>query len=668
MKQKRFILILLLISFSLSQLNPEAKHQISTRWVNAALDQLHYKDQKLNDDFSLVIFNQYLKDLDYNKAFFLQSDIAEFSKFKYQMDDDLKVGNVNTAFFIFNRFMHRINQRFTNVFELIESDFDFSLDEEFFYDRETAPWASAQKELNDYWRKRIKNELLNLMVSGKDLKKSRELIKQRYKNQERQFNQFKNEDVYQFFMNAYLNSVDPHTTYFSPRAAENFNIGMKLSLEGIGAQLRTVNEYTTVHRIIKAGPADKQGELKSKDKIIGVAQDSEDFVDVIGWRIDDVVKLIRGKKGTLVRLKVIPKDADASETVEISIIRDQVKLEDQAAQASIQLVKKDGKDFRLGVIDLPTFYSNFAAQNPDDPTFRSSTTDVHNLLDSLKAEGVDGVLMDLRNNGGGSLQEAVALTGLFIEDGPVVQVKDKKNQIDVLKDEDKKIIYDGPLVVLINQSSASASEIFAGAIQDYQRGLVIGMQSFGKGTVQRVLDLGRYIKSKEVGQVKLTTSKFYRVSGESTQHQGVIPDIVYPTRYTHEEYGESSLDHALTWDKIKEAKHKKVGFGGKNLEPVFQNHEKRVKKSVMFQQLKKSIESAKENSNTKSVTLNEKKRRLEMEVDKEKRRLFVNERRKAQGLPEIKKGEKFPKEKANDFILKESQNILLDLISVVKDA
>lgn len=662
------LLALLFFSLSFSQHTFEPKHVTSTRWVNAAIEQLHFKDQPLDDNFSELVFNQYLKDLDYNKAFFLLDDVAEFKRFEHKLDDHLKAGNMRVAFDMFNRFKHRSSQRFTTVFELIDSDFDFSLDEEFHYDREDSRWAESQEELNDYWRKRIKHELLNLVVSGKELAKARELIKQRYENQERQFGQFKNEDVYQFFMNAYLNSIDPHTTYFSPRAAENFNIGMRLSLEGIGAQLRTVNEYTTVHRIVEGGPADRHGELKAKDKIVGVAQGESPFIDVIGWRIDDVVKLIRGKKGTTVRLKVIPSEADLSESTEIAIVRDKVKLEDQAAEASITKVKKDGKEYKIGVVDLPTFYSNFAVQDPNNPDYRSSTTDVHRLVDSLKNEGIDGLLMDLRNNGGGSLQEAVSLTGLFIKDGPVVQVKNKKNEIDVLEDEDKTVVYDGPLVVLINQSSASASEIFSGAIQDYRRGLVVGMQSFGKGTVQRVLDLGRYIKNKEVGQIKLTTSKFYRVSGESTQHQGVIPDIVYPTRFTHDEYGESSLDHALLWDKIKEAPHVKTGFGSDNIDPVFKNHESRVAGNVLFQQLKRNIEESRKDRNNKSVSLNLERRKQEREKDKEKRRLLVNERRKANGLPEIKKGEKIPKEKVNDYILKESTQILTDLISVVKDA
>ncbi len=669
MKSARLLFLALLFSVSFAQLQFESNHITATRFVNQVLEQLHYKNQPLDDNFSDIIYHQYLKDLDYNKAFFLASDIAEFDEHRYMFDDDLLKGNIRFAFDIFNRYKHRSDQRFTSIYELISTGFDFSLDEDFYYDRETANWAESQKELDDYWRKRIKNEMLNLIVSGKEVDKAKELLKKRYENQERQFTQLTSEDVYQLFMRSYLSSVDPHTSYFSPREAENFNIAMRLSLEGIGAQLRTINEYTTVASVIVGGPADKQGELKAEDKIIAVAQDKDEFVDVIGWRIDDVVNLIRGKKGSKVRLKVIPAGADVQSTpVEISIIRDKVKLEEQSAKASIKEVESSGKMFRLGVIDLPTFYADFEAYNRGDKDYKSSANDVHKLVDSLKQVGIDGILVDLRNNGGGSLSEAVALTGLFIKDGPVVQVKDKQGNVEVLKDLDKNVVYDGPLLVLINQYSASASEIFAGAIQDYRRGLVVGMQSFGKGTVQRILDLGYYSKNPKIGQIKLTTSKFYRITGESTQHKGVVPDILIPTRADHAETGESSYDHALTWDKINATGFSMFNLAHTDLSQVLKRHENRTKKSIEFKQYNEGIEEYKQNSKKKFVTLSEKKRRAQQAEEQEKRRMKVNEKRKALGLKALKKDEKIPSEKASDFILEESSFILTDLISALKDA
>ncbi|MEW6701663.1 MAG: carboxy terminal-processing peptidase, partial [Bacteroidota bacterium] len=534
-------------------------------------------------------------------------------------------------------------------------------------DREKADWAATKEELNELWRLRLKNDALNLILSGKDWKNTADLLLKRYHNYHKIILQYEAEDVFTLFMNAFTQIYDPHTDYFSPAASENFNISMKLSLEGIGATLRQDNDYTIVAGVIPGGPANKSGLLHEEDKIIGVAQGDEgEMVDVIGWRLDDVIQLIRGKKGTVVRLQILrAKDLPSVPPTEIKIVRDEVKLEEQAAKDEILNIEKDGTNFKLGVIKLPSFYTDFEAQRLGNPNYRSTTRDVKNILSKFKEQKVDGIIIDLRNNGGGSLQEAIQLTGLFIKDGPVVQVKNSNNLIEVDQDPDTAIVYNGPMAVIINRFSASASEIFAAAIQDYGRGLILGSNSFGKGTVQNMIDLNRAVPTanKKLGQLKLTIAKFYRITGSSTQNLGVKPDLSFPSPYNAKEFGENSNPSSLPWDQIQPAQFKKFSDLSKTFPLLQKKYEERMKKDPEYQYLLQDVEEFNKNREKRTTSLNETIRKTERDDAEMKRKKREEERAKYLGIKiEEKKEVTAPAAKELDYELKESGRILADLI------
>jgi len=507
----------------------------------------HYLTQPVDDKLSRQFLDNYLESLDPSRGYLLQSDVEGFQKqWATSLDDLVKQGELSPGFTIFKRYRDRVITQLEENIALLEPEqpFDLTVDETLVIDPDNKTWVATEAEMDDMWRKKVKDSYIRLLLADKEPEAARELLVKRYKNQIKRIKEMDAEDVYQLYMNALTTLYDPHTTYFSPRQLENFNISMSLSLEGIGAVLQVDEENTKVVRIVPGGPADKQGELAPQDVIVGVGQDDEDIQDVVGWRLDDVVDQIRGPKGTTVRLEVIPaKGERAGQHHVISIVRDEVKLEEQAAKSRVIELHGEDRQYRIGVIDIPAFYIDFEAFNKRDPNFKSTTRDVALLLEKLRAENVDGIVIDLRNNGGGSLHEATTLTDLFINPGPVVQIRYANQMISRQHRSRKAPVYDGPLMVLINRLSASASEIFAGAIQDYGRGLVVGTQSFGKGTVQTLLPLPE-------GQLKLTESKFYRVSGESTQHRGIVPDIAFPSLYNLDEIGESSEKFALPWDKI----------------------------------------------------------------------------------------------------------------------
>ncbi|MEA3299278.1 MAG: carboxy terminal-processing peptidase [Pseudomonadota bacterium] len=507
----------------------------------------HYLTQPVDDKLSRQFLDNYLESLDPSRGYLLQSDVEGFQKqWATSLDDLVKQGELSPGFTIFKRYRDRVITQLEENIALLEPEqpFDLTVDETLVIDPDNKTWVATEAEMDDMWRKKVKDSYIRLLLADKEPEAARELLVKRYKNQIKRIKEMDAEDVYQLYMNALTTLYDPHTTYFSPRQLENFNISMSLSLEGIGAVLQVDEENTKVVRIVPGGPADKQGELAPQDVIVGVGQDDEDIQDVVGWRLDDVVDQIRGPKGTTVRLEVIPaKGERAGQHHVISIVRDEVKLEEQAAKSRVIELQGEDRQYRIGVIDIPAFYIDFEAFNKRDPNFKSTTRDVALLLEKLRAENVDGIVIDLRNNGGGSLHEATTLTDLFINPGPVVQIRYANQMISRQHRSRKAPVYDGPLMVLINRLSASASEIFAGAIQDYGRGLVVGTQSFGKGTVQTLLPLPE-------GQLKLTESKFYRVSGESTQHRGIVPDIAFPSLYNLDEIGESSEKLALPWDKI----------------------------------------------------------------------------------------------------------------------
>ncbi|MGJ8686783.1 MAG: S41 family peptidase, partial [Spongiibacteraceae bacterium] len=531
-------------------------HEAATRDMLKQLRTRHYVKQDLDDAFSSKLLDAYLDDLDPNRQFLLQSDVASFEKYRHQLDDQIKAYKLSTGFNIFKRYQQRINTQLERTIRDLPTTlaaFDYSTNDSILLDRSEAPWPKDQAEADAIWLKQLKNRSLSLKLAGKTDDEIATLLKKRYSNQLKRLTQLESEDIFQTYANAITSLYDPHTDYFSPRISENFQINMSLKLEGIGAVLQMEDDYTKIVRLVPAGPADKQGELQPADRIIGVAQGYDtEMSDVVGWRLDDVVDLIRGPAGSIVRLNVIPASSqNEAENKEIIIERNEVKLEDQSAKGELlEIAEADGKIRKVGVIDIPTFYLDFEAYRNRDPNYRSTTSDVSRILTDLLAQGAEGIIIDLRDNGGGSLAEASGLVGLFIESGPTVLIRQSNSKIIPEGKRRPSAFYDGPLLVFINRMSASASEIFAGAIQDYKRGLVIGTQSFGKGTVQSVNALSH-------GQLKLTESKFYRVSGDSTQNRGVIPDILFPALYDKENIGESILDNALHWDQIRTARHQK---------------------------------------------------------------------------------------------------------------
>ena len=658
-----------LLPDSVKTLEPLPYHSQEEQLISTILSRYHYQKFKLDDSLSGVIFDRYLKTLDGAKSYFTASDINDLEKYRYSFDDNINEGNLEPAYKIFNLFRDRLRERIKFIDKLLDNEFDYTQDEVLIVDRENSTWAADNAELNELWRKRIKNDALSRKLNGETWDKIASNLKKRYQNFERTIIQYNSEDVFQLVMNAYTESIDPHSNYLSPITSDNFKIDMTRSLEGIGAQLQTEDEYTKVAEIIVGGPAHKAGELKRDDRIIGVAQGEDgEMADVIGKKINDVVSLIRGKKGTTVRLQILPA-ADGVNAVpkEIIIVRERIKLEEQSAKKEIINIENRSVNYSLGVISIPAFYLDYEGQQKGLKDFKTTTGDVRKLLKELKEEKVDGVIIDLRNNGGGSLNEAIELTGLFIKDGPVVQVKNSDGVVDVADDPDPDEVYSGPLAVLVNRFSASASEIFAGAIQDYQRGIIIGEQTFGKGTVQNLIDLNRLMRrnDQKMGQVKLTIAKYYRITGGSTQHLGVVPHIEFPSAFDAKEFGESAQSNALPWDQIAAADYKLAGQIESLLQVLLNNHNQRMAQSAEYSYLIEDINEYKEQREKKTISLNEEVRKKEKEDLEENRFQRENERRKIKGIKLLDKGEKIPPaDEKDDFLLNEAGHILIDLIKL----
>ncbi len=580
--------------------------QLSARF----LTRFHYDAQPLDDAMSARIYAAYFKQLDGEKVFFTQADMAKFAPLKTKLDDAIWNQDMSGPFSIFNVYVQRAVERMTYARSLLAKGFDFSADESYTFDRKDAALPKDQAELNDLWRKRTMNDWLRLKLAGKADADIRKTLEKRYTNYIERVRQLDGADAFQSFMTAYANTTDPHTDYLGPRAAENFDIAMKLSLEGIGAQLQGRDDYTVIYTLVPGGPAMKSGKLKSGDRIVGVGQgDSGAITDVIGWRLDDVVNRIRGKKDTTVRLEILPADTGLDGKHEIvTLVRQKVTLEDAQAKKKIVEIKDGNVTRKIGVIDLPTFYSDFGARSEGDKDFKSATRDVAKLLGELKAEGVQGVVVDLRNNGGGSLAEANTLTGLFIDQGPVVQVRSAKGQVDVQGDEAAGMAWSGPLAVLVNRGSASASEIFAAAIQDYHRGLIIGEPTFGKGTVQNLVDLDRFSHTgddkPQFGELKMTIAEFFRISGGSTQLKGVTPDIAFPKNGDDKDFGESTYDNALKWTQIAPAQYTPVANLAAYLPRLEQLHAARVAKSAAWKLMLDELAQFKVMRNKTSISLN----------------------------------------------------------------
>ncbi|WP_232522279.1 carboxy terminal-processing peptidase [Marinimicrobium alkaliphilum] len=590
----------------------------------------HYRSLSFDDELSSRYLDNYLRGLDPTRSFLLGTDIEHFNQHRTRFDDYLKRGDLKASYEIFNRFRERSIARLEWVLERLEDDeteYDFDADDYLIIDWEKAEWPANAEAADSHWYKRLKSDLLNLQLAGRGLDDAREVLVRRYQSQLRRINQQTADDAFERMINALATLYDPHTSYMTPSTMENFNINMSLSLEGIGAVLQSEDEYTKVLRVVPSGPADRQGDLRPADRIVAIGQGAEgEMVDVVGWRLDEVVQKIRGPKDTLVRLEVLPANASpGSPTRTFSIKRETVKLEDQAAKSAVFELGSGEDVYRLGVINIPTFYMDFEAYRNRDPNYKSTTRDVYRLLGELDEKGVDGVIIDLRNNGGGSLQEATTLTDLFIDQGPVVQIRHSNEQISRNFRSHSRAAYRGPVVVLINRLSASASEIFAGALQDYGRGVIVGTQSFGKGSVQSMIPL-------DEGQLKITESKFYRISGESTQHRGVVPDIAFPSMVSLEDVGESAYDHALPWDKIHAVPHARYFDINRVLPEMQQAHEQRAARDPDFTYLVGQAGLMEENRNRERISLRKATRQAEQEAIEARSLALENIRRQAKGL------------------------------------
>ena len=658
-------------------LHPDEKQIEVSRQVASLIANYNYKKVPIGDSLSRLIFDNYLKSLDDNRVYFFEKEVNEFKENRDLMDDQMVTGDLEPAYHMFNVYLERyVNRIQFMIAQLPTMAFDFTKNESLVYNREKLPFMQTQAEMDAYWLQRLKYDLLNLKLAGTDEAKSKETLKKRYENLLSQIAKIESYDAFQSLMTAYTESIDPHTNYFNPNNAAKFNIDMARSLEGIGATLKFENDFVMVAAVVPGGPADKSGQIAIDDKFIAVAQGDGEFVDIVGWRIDNAIQLIRGAKGTTVRLKIVSKGQDIASPKIISIVREKIVLQDQSAKKEIKTIQSNGKDIKIGIIDIPAFYADFKAYQAGDVNYKSTTRDVKLIIDSLKAAKVDAIVVDLRSNGGGSLMEAIDLTGLFLKQGPVVQVRDTKNKIEVGEDDDPSILWDGPMAVLIDRFSASASEIFAAAIQDYGRGIIIGTQSYGKGTVQNSIDLDQMMgegaskvigNTNKFGQINLTIAKFYRINGSSTQHKGVSPDIAFPMVFSADKYGESAEPAALPWDEIKRSNYKTLA----NIAPIkrglIEKHDKRMKGSKDFEHLLADIKELKIRDAETTATLNEglaKKERDEKEAESLAR---DNEKRLARGLAPIKKGDPKPKaEKAFDFMLEESCLIVSDFVQAIQ--
>jgi len=634
-------------------LKQESQHGTASKRVANLFARSHYTPVRFNDGLSSKVYDRYIESLDFNKSVFLASDIAAFEKYRNDFDNAITTGKLGFTFDIFNLSLKRRFERYDYSLSLLDKEMKFDKDDEYFFDREDSAWPASQAELDEIWRERVKYDALRLKMTGKDWEGIKEVLTKRYKNAQKRLVQTNSEDAFQIVMNSLARSIEAHTSYLSPRRAEQFKMDMDLELEGIGAVLSPDEDYTVIRSLVPGGPADKTEQLKADDKIIGVAQDQKEFVDVIGWRLDDVVDLIKGPKGTKVRLQYL-KGSDAHGTPKVvEITRDKIRLEDRAAKSEVFEASYSNLTSKIGVIEIPGFYNNLSK-------------DVKVELAKLKEENVDGIIIDLRQNGGGSLYEATQLSGLFFDQGPVVQIHTLNNRIEEQKDRDGITYYDGPLTVLVDRYSASASEIFAAAMQDYGRAVIIGEQTFGKGTVQQHKGLGRAydLYDNDLGSVQYTIAKFYRINGGSTQHKGVIPDISFPSAIDPAEWGESKQDNALPWDSIVRAKYSRQG----NLTPVItyleKQHEVRIKSEPEFGYVFDDIARYNEEKDRKTISLVEADRIKEKDENEARTLARTNERLKRLGKEPIENLDDVPEviEELDPF-LEEAALITQDYIN-----
>lgn len=646
-------------------LMPETQHATASKRITARFTRAHYKKVTIDDALSGEIFDRFIKQLDYARNIFLATDIDDFQKYRLEFDSVLTRGKLDTAYDIYNLNMQRRLERYEYAVSLLNSKgdknpFDFTKEEIYSFDREEAAWPASEAELDELWRLKVKSDVLNLTLTKKKWPKIKEVLTKRYEYAIKRLKQSESEDAFQLVMNSFARVVEPHTSYLSPRNAERFQVDMNLSLEGIGAELRSIEDYTVIHRVVTGGPADKSKQLKSKDRIVGVAQGDDDFEDVIGWRLDDVVELIKGAKGTTVRLQILSGDSDDEANIKVvSIVRDIIKLEDRAAKSEVYLENPEVADSKkLGVITIPSFYNNLSK-------------DVKKEIAKLKEQKVEGIIVDLRGNGGGSLSEATLLTGLFIDKGPVVQIRDGANRIQVNSDRDGVSFFDGPLTVMVDRYSASASEIFSAAIQDYGRGVIVGEHTFGKGTVQQHRGLGRVydLYEKPLGSIQYTIAKFYRINGGSTQHRGVLPDIAFPTAINPEDWGESKEENALPWDQIQRAKYSPLNELNTDIEYLSSLYQQRIKNNPEFNYLLEDISIYQAEKDDKTISLNLATRQSERKERKSKRLVRVNEQLTLLGKEKVTDLDDLSDELDDlDPFLDETARITFDFVSLGKIA
>jgi carboxyl-terminal processing protease len=656
-------------------LTPKTEQRFASRLATRFISGYHYNGRDLDEVMSQRIFDQYLRLLDGNRVYFTADDIADLERYRDHLHDALKSADLEPAFDIFNRYVRRVGERTEFAISLLENGFDFTVDEDYHFDRSEKDWAADSEQLEEIWRKRVKNDWLLLKLAEQDDEDIAKTLTDRYKGIKRRISELNSDDVFQFFMNAYTRSIEPHSAYMSPRSVDNFEISMRLSLDGIGAMLQRETEYTTIMEIVPGGPADLDGRLQPGDRIVGVAQgDDGEMEEVIGWRLDDVVALIRGERDTLVRLKVLPVETGLSgPTKIIDITRDRVRLEEQAAKSDIIEVPMGDKTARIGIINVPVFYVDFQGRASNEPNYRSSTRDVRRLINELKGEGIDGLVIDLRGNGGGALIEATTMTGLFIDEGPVVQVRDSQGRVKLERDREPGMAWEGPLGVLVDRRSASASEIFAAAIQDYGRGVIMGENTFGKGTVQNLIDLDDFSRSENarLGQIKLTMAQFYRIGGGSTQSRGVIPDFPLPSPGDPEDFGESALEFALPWGEIDPTDFQPVADLSGLIGLARERHERRIEEDEDLIKLIEEMDEWEKQSKRTSVSLHIDKRREAIEAAEQRRMA-----RLGHGTPDpssttldadADNGDEDDDKDTPDLYLTESARILADLIDLDRD-
>jgi carboxyl-terminal processing protease len=632
---------------TLPTLTPEQQHATASKRVTSRFTRSHYKHFSLDDEFSKAMFDRYIEMLDFSRNIFTQADIDLFLGWTTQLDEQLKVGNNQIAFDVYNIALEKRYERYVYALSLLDNEIKFDVEEFIELDRTEAPWAKSESELNELWRKRVKYDALSLKLTEKEWPEIKEMLEKRYNNAIKRITQSKSEDAFQVYMNAFAREVDPHTSYLSPRNAEQFQSEMSLSLEGIGAVLQMTDDYTVIRSLVAGGPASKSKELSDGDRIIGVGQENAEMVDVIGWRLDDVVQLIKGPKGTKVTLDILPEGKSAKSR-NVTIVRDKVRLEDRAVKS--QVIEKDGK--KIGVLEVPSFYVGLSK-------------DTDKLIKEMQSESIDGIIVDLRNNGGGALTEATALSGLFIEQGPVVQVRDSYGRVNVNSDTDGVSSYDGPLTVLTNRYSASASEIFAAAMQDYGRAIILGEQTFGKGTVQQHRSLNHIydLFDKELGYVQYTIQKFYRINGGSTQNKGVVPDISYPTAVDPEETGESVEDNALPWDSIDKAAYNVLKQREEQIMQLKKQHEMRIMSDLEFGFIAQDIERYRAEKDDNSLSLKEETRQRQIEEREARKLNRINERQQSLGEAVYESLDDVAKDyEAPDAYLDESVAIMVDMI------